>query len=186
MSGATRCALVIAGLLVLVPSLGGAQGWDRYLDGYHGPYRGRVIDAETKQPLAGAVILAVWRREQTQLFRTATVFYEAREVLTDASGEFVVHAEDIEMNAPLKTWRPTFVIFFPGYGSFPGYETAPRIADFEGAGATVELPRLRARKDRLRVIGGLPPPLVPTEKMPNLIRLMNIEGVNLGLQPIGQ
>ena len=27
-----------------------------------GPYRGRVIDAETKEPLAGAVVLVYWLR----------------------------------------------------------------------------------------------------------------------------
>ncbi|HUM17196.1 MAG TPA: hypothetical protein VL086_15985, partial [Candidatus Nitrosotalea sp.] len=36
------------------------ETWDRYLDGYRGPYRGQVIDADTKAPLAGAVVVAMW------------------------------------------------------------------------------------------------------------------------------
>jgi hypothetical protein len=157
------------------------------LSGYRGPYRGQVIDSDTKQPLKGAVVLAVWEREIPLVIQTNTVFYDAREVLTDGNGEFVVNAEDVEANAPSRTLRPIIVIFLPEYGSFPNYQTAPKGfigGVFEGKGAVVELPSLKTRSERLDVIRGLPPILVPEEKMPNLLRLMNIERSRLGLAPI--
>ena len=162
--------------------------WQRYLQGYHGPYRGQVIDAETKQPLAGAVVVARWDRDVAQIIQSTAYLYEVCEVLTDGNGAFALHAEEIERHAPPRTLRPIFLIFRPGYGSYPRYHRAPQGflgGIFEGAGATVELPRLRTREERLEVIGGLPPLLVPGEEVPNLIRLMNIERVNLGLQPVG-
>jgi hypothetical protein len=180
-------SIFIGCALALGDSSAGAQPWQRYLEGYHGPYRGKAIDAETKEPLEGAVVVAIWRREEIQLFRRATVFHQAREALTDGKGDFILEAEDIERNAPARTWRPTFIILFPGYGWFPRYQVSPREflrGIFEGQGATVELPRLKAHEERMDVIGGLPPSVLPDEKIPHLIRLMNIERVNLGLQPV--
>jgi hypothetical protein len=58
-------AILIGGLLLT--SCGLVEGQDgRFLEGMtYGPYRGRVIDAETKQPLEGAVVLGVWAHEKT-------------------------------------------------------------------------------------------------------------------------
>ena len=183
-----RSAALVGGLLAgCVASVEG-QPWERYLQRYHGPYRGRVIDAGTKQPLAGAVVVAIWDRRKVQLFNATTVFYEAREVLTDANGEFILHAEDIEGSAPSQTLRPRFVIFLPGYGPYPAFQSPLQGVtgqNFEGAGATVELPRLKSREERVRVVGSLPPS-VPDERIPHLIRLMNLERVSLGLQPVHQ
>lgn len=53
----------------------------------------------------------------------------------------------------------------------------------EGGGTTVELPTLNTSAERLAVLGGLPP-VVPPEIIPNLLlRLLNIERVNLKLKP---
>lgn len=164
-----------------------SQLYERYLKGSRGPYRGRVIDAETKQPLVGAVVLAIWQREIPMIVQINTEFYEAREVLTDSNGEFIIHAEDIETNAPSRTLRPVFVIFFPGYGWYPRSQVAPTGftgGNFEGNVTLVELPKLKTKKERLEAIGGLPPFSVPDEKMPNLIKFKNVERTSLGLQPV--
>jgi hypothetical protein len=181
--GITTVGVILLGCTA--PARG--QLWERYLKGYHGPYRGRVIDGETKEPLVGAAVVAIWEREKVQLLHSSTVVHEAREVLTDTNGEFVLQAEDIERVAPRRTLRPFFVIFLPGYGSYPDYQMAPqgfRGGILLGAGVTVELPRLGTREQRLDVVRKLPPGSVPDEKMPNLIRLMNLERVSLGLGPV--
>ncbi len=185
----------IAGLAALgvllcgLPSTAAAELWERYLKGSHGPYRGRVIDAETREPLAGAVVVAIWERVKVQLLHSSTVFYNTREVLTEASGEFVLHAEDVERGAPHQTLRPFFIIFFPGYGSYPGYQIAPKGflgGIFEDAGATVELPRLRTREERREHLSSISPFRLsdaPFKDMPHFVRLVNSERVSLGLQP---
>jgi hypothetical protein len=56
-----------------------------------GPFRGLVLDAETKAPLAGAVVLAVWSAENFPgtPFHTNS-FLAATEVLTDAQGRLAI------------------------------------------------------------------------------------------------
>lgn len=152
----------------------------RFLRGYEGPYRGRVVDAETKAPIAGAVVLAEWVRDKEELLRTHMVFYDARELITDANGEWVMHAEDIERRAPPDTLKPSFRIFYPGYGTFPEKAKWPGIF---GTGVTVELPQMKTREERLRVLDGVPEGFTPYERRPNWMRLMNVERLNLGLKP---
>jgi hypothetical protein len=174
----------VAVLLAGCASAAGTPPRDRFLKGYH-THRGRIIDAETKEPLVGAAVVAVWEQEERWLLQTSDVFYEAREVLTDANGNFVLDAEELERNAPARTLPPFFTIFFPGYGSFPSYQVAPKgflRGIFEGAGVTVELPKLKTREERLQVIGRMPP-AVPDQSIPNLLRMMNLEEISLGLQP---
>lgn len=181
-------SLVLTGLLLVTwGSPVESQPWDRYVKGYHGPYQGKVIDAETKQPLVGAAVVARWDQVKLHLFGTNTVFWEAREVLTDKNGEFVLNAEDIELNAPAQTLRPTFIIFYPGYGSYPRFHTTPQGflgGIFEGKGTTVELPQLKTAKERLeKLISPYDLSDAPYKYTPNLMQLINAESVSLGLQP---
>ena len=55
-----------------------------------GPYRGRVIDAETKQPLEGAVVLAIWETKTPGVAGYGYSYLDSEEVLTDENGRFVV------------------------------------------------------------------------------------------------
>lgn len=112
---------------------------ETYADLYSGgPWRGRVIDADTKQPIEGAVVAVVWNRVYDTGFGSIPIFQEAKEMLTDKSGFFEVPAY-IEKRG--KTyWRgkdlkadpkahllysgpeirdPDFIIYKPSYGNFP-------------------------------------------------------------------
>ena len=123
-----------------------------YVTRYRGPYRGQVIDAETKAPLAGAVVVALWRRHRIIPMGSVNERYAVREVVTDTYGRFAIEAKDIEEHAPSRTRPPEFCIFQPGYGSFPTRYAAPKGfigGIFEGAGAVIELPRLSSRQERL-------------------------------------
>ena len=86
----------------------------------HG-YEGRVIDAETKLPLADAAVVVIWMKQPAISIDAVESFQAARETLTDADGRFALDA------TPPKTWNPfrplreqlDVVVFAPGYGSFP-------------------------------------------------------------------
>ena len=179
--------LLVAGIVAWVgPSLAVQP---LYLEGItRGPYRGRVVDAETQQPLAGAAVVAMWDRVRRLPLHSRNEFYAAREVLTDADGRFVLDARDIEENAPEETYLPHFVIYYPGYGFFPQHQVTPRGPTggiFEGAGVTVELPRLKTREERRDTVSlsRMGVDRVPRKQIAGLVRLVNLEAARVGLKP---
>ncbi len=138
--------LLLTGYAIAVAQTG--QPLEQYLSGPRGPYRGRVLDAETGKPLASVVVVVVWRRDRVMPFHSKSEHYAAREALTNADGEFVIDADDVERNAPKRTLRPFFTIFLPGYGrprAPAGTHTTVTHRYYEGPGTTVELPRLKSK-----------------------------------------
>jgi len=155
------------------------------------PYRGRVIDTETKAPIEGAVVLAIWYSETMMLApeSPAVDYHDALEVLTDSKGEFTVPWK-INFTLFGKIRKPVFFIYYPGYAPFPSvYYTKlgglGMVKDANGSGfTTVELPKLKTREEER--LEGLPnsDPEVPREKKKNLTRLENVERVKLGMPPL--
>jgi hypothetical protein len=166
------------------------EGWSIYLGQPRGPYRGRVIDADTKSPIAGAVVAAYWVRERIYPLHSSRERYAVREVTTDDVGQFVLDASDIEENAPKRVLHPEFRIFVPGYGAFPGFNRSPRGfigGIFWGQGTTVELNRPDARDIRVRSMRSVDPynwSERPFLELPHLVEAFNRERVFLGLEPI--
>ena len=89
---------------------------------------------------------------------------------------------------------PGITIFYPGYGFYPNYHTNPPLPpagteglleQMEKEGLTFELPSLKTREERRKVVQHpVLLPSIPREKMPNLIRLLNIERKATGLPPV--
>jgi hypothetical protein len=163
------------------------EGWDRYLGHPRGPYRGRIVDADTKVPLPGAVVVALWRRDRVYPFQVNSENYAVRETVTDSEGRFVMEVRDIEEGAPRRTHKPEFLVFLPGYGAFPHRQTTPRgftAEVFYGAGTTVALPRLAKREERLQNLDRFGPydfSKSPQREVPRLIEAINEERLALGL-----
>lgn len=152
------------------------------------PYRGQVLDAETQQPLAGAVVLAIWYREAPGLggHGPAEDYHDALEVLTDAQGEFTVPAKT-HLTPIGKIREPEFVIYYPGYGYYNYFQVHPIgkeiTAAYQQRFFHVELRRWKSREEQIRT--GHPwVSRIPRSKMPNLSRLVNNERRELGLEPI--
>jgi hypothetical protein len=165
------------------------EGWDRYLGRHRGPYRGQILESQTKAPLAGAVVVALWRRDVVYPFQVNSEHYAVRETVTDSDGRFVMEVRDIEEGAPRRTRKPEFLVFLPGYGAFPHRYTSPKgfMAElFEGAGTTVEVPRLETREQRLRNLRSFGPhdfSESPHKALPLLMRLIDEERIAVGLCP---
>lgn len=176
--------------LIVGESAAWAQGWDQYLGHYRGSYRGQVVDAQTKAPLVGAVVVAMWTRDRIYPLHSINERYAVREVLTDSEGHFVLDAKDVEENAPKRTHHPEFRIFLPGYGAFPRHQRAPRGFTggiFWGAGVTVELPRLESRQQRIENLYAVVPHNFsdrPFSEIPRLTQAFNVERMALGLEPL--
>ncbi len=157
-----------------------------------GPYRGKVIYAETKEPIEGAVVLGVWRKRELFSFHPDYLFEEAKEVLTDKEGAFTLpgHVMGSSIIDPMSRNQIRIYIYKPGYGSFPRFQVSPNpkqsfsklLKPFE-THVLVELPKLDTREERLRV-QGCPSGDIHDKKLKNWIRLMRIESKNLGIKGV--
>ena len=166
------------------------EGWDPLLGPNRGrPYRGLILDSDTKAPLAGAVVVALWVRERVYPFQVNTEPYAVRETVTGADGRFVMGVKDIEEGAPPRTRKPGFLVFLPGYGAFPHRFTSPKGFQaelFEGGGTTIEVPRLETREERRTNLRRASPFRLsesPHKDLPRLMKAVNEERIALGLSP---
>lgn len=57
---------------------------------YDGPYKGRVIDADTGQPIEGVVVLGVWYKVAVTPAGGVSSYYDAAETVTDKNGNFEI------------------------------------------------------------------------------------------------
>jgi hypothetical protein len=84
-------------------------------------YHGTITDAETKQPISGAVVVVQWAK-RFPLGDTPTHYHRLEETATDANGHFEISAcPGINMNPFL--WIDTHHVFAyaPGYFPWPDY-----------------------------------------------------------------
>lgn len=185
-------------MLVVVPMAVTCCGF------YHAPeFKGTILDANTKQPLEGAVVVAKYEKETMNIFGggSGNSIINVRETLTDKDGRFRIPSYTTFVD-PL-SWQSyiVFIIFKPGYVSV-GYDLSKYfsvkdhiqkqyawnkelIVRYPGKGV-VELPSVKSRDDRAKVLQdvNIPGPDVPSKLMPILIRVYNEEKDHLGLQPI--
>jgi len=85
---------------------------------YLAPFQGKVIDADTKEPIGGAVVLAVYHKSTTSIAGSDTYPVDAQESMTDADGEFRMSAKRVWFGK-IEGWpRGNITIFKPGYGVF--------------------------------------------------------------------
>jgi hypothetical protein len=80
---------------------------------YEGDYHGKVIDAETLQPIEGAVVLGVWSLEYGTAGGPVHEYYDARETVTDENGEFTIKGMGPRAVTYLEKMK--IVIFKVGY-----------------------------------------------------------------------
>lgn len=92
-------------------------------------YQGKVIDADTKKPIEGAVVVAVWDEERAFITGPDTRTKESKKTLTDKNGEFTITGPKCEvdyMNPYISflfgiyyVKSPRFKIYKSGYERFP-------------------------------------------------------------------
>ena len=184
--------LLLAGIIVTLTASCTAGGLPGHLVYPSGPYRGRVVEAETKRPLAGAAVVAVWHQE-AMLFGghgPALDYHDALEVVTDAQGEFTIPAQT-HFTLIGKIREPKLVVYYPGYIPYPELGTHPQgeAVDlaYQRKVFEIELPKVKTREERVRY-ANRPVDLddVPESKIPTSMVLINEERQKLGLQPIGR
>ncbi|MBI5408653.1 MAG: hypothetical protein HZA14_04745 [Nitrospirae bacterium] len=162
-----------------------------------GPWKGKIIDIETKEPLEDAVVLAVWQRAYRTLAGANTYFYEAKEVLTNKEGTFEIPSYTPINLLPIVSYirEPEFTIFKPGYLSIDirldenvtdkAVELPEKGKVFRLSPGIIELPKLKTREERIKSLNAVETVIdssVPEEKFKNTLKMVDIENRNLGFR----
>ena len=157
-----------------------------------GPYMGKVIDAETEKPIEGAVVFMKCGSLTSNVAGSQYHYIDAKEVLTDSKGEFYIELRINTLRPGHFRERPKFVIFKPGFGSYPGYPgssvdiTIKDARSFfpENQYVTIKLPKLETKEERLINLDKTDiHHEIPHEKRTNLFKLVNEESAATGLTP---
>lgn len=169
--------------MLLISSIGCAH----YYSG--GPWTGKVIDSETKQPIEGAVVAAEWYETFAAIPEKSDRFRGAKEVVTDSEGIFKIDKQSYFSILPESEIQGPFIIIFKaGYGFFPESHIYPKDWDkhyFEKPGAVVELPKFKTIDERRRKLhGGLITSVSLHKKLKKLFEQMNIERIEEGYPPL--
>lgn len=174
--------LLAAGMLVLYISSG-----CMYVIRYDGAYEGRVVDADTREPIEGVVVLGTWSIRHHNVAGGYSEYCDAHETVTDKEGEFIIPGQGLRFLSNLEP--VSLLIFKAGYtydGGPWGAFKHPAVADkikWEGDKPIIPLKKLTMEE---RGKYNLPSrPSVPLEKMRIITNEINKDRVQRGLAPFG-
>ncbi len=173
---------------------------------YKSGYKGRILDAETKEPIKDAVVVAIYHYEPIICGPAGCSggVQSVKETLTDEKGEFYLYPYLTLFNPFTVMGKTKFIIYKPGYGGYPGSSIypisyfGPYPEDFftEDIGekgekrvrrnfypvtyGIVELPRRRTEEERLRAIPSTPFDY-GADELPLLFKALNEENRRFGM-----
>lgn len=148
-----------------------------------GPYKGRVIDAETGQPIEGAVAHGTWSKVYPNPAGSSSEYYDSYEVLTDKDGNFEIPGKGLLILSNIDDM--TLTIFKAGYdqwhpnnwGGLRNWKSDGSLTWDEYGKGTFKLKRLTMEERRNRSIT-LPRGPHKTQKL--LLRESNKENMGIG------
>jgi hypothetical protein len=176
---ARRFALLLTGFLVAVlgtPSQA-SEKW--------GPFRGRLVDQDTGQGIAGAAVIVIWWKNEPNPIQMNRSFFDAIEAVTDAEGRFVIPRYPNPPFFDFQIFPPEITYFAPGYLTVRHDVTPPDGPPFV-APTLVLMERFDPNDPAHKLILAFRsrPNGVPLRKMKEFTRVVNIERAMRGLQPL--
>lgn len=160
-----------------------------YASRVDGPYKGKVVDAETGQPIAGVVVLGTWYRQFPSPGGAVSKYYDAKETVTDKNGDFEIKGLG---RLIMSNIIPMDVLIFKagyeyiGMGPWESLKLDGGLLEhkvaWEGDRAIIPLRKLTMEERRNNI-----PPLPPGEAPYNKIKLMlgeynkNTKDLGLGI-----
>lgn len=143
---------------------------------YDGPYEGRVINADTGEPIEGVVVLGKWSREHITPGGAVSEYYDAREAVTDKNGEFYIPGQGLLVASNVTPMN--VLIFKAGYEYLETTWLGLKVdgilkqrVKWEGNKAIIPLKKLTMEERKKQ--GSPPDP--PTEAAFEKVRLLLIE-----------
>jgi len=102
-------------LIVMLIAADPSQAWLYY----HKPaFKGKVVAAETGQPMEGVVVVVVYYKTLEAGFEPLTSAIAVKETLTDKNGVFNIPSYSTLISPLSKTSHVKFVIYKPGYSKY--------------------------------------------------------------------
>ena len=152
-----------------------------------GPYKGRVIDAETGQPLEDVVVLGVWYKELPSPGGTVGSYFDAQETVTNKNGDFEVKGVGLQIFSTVS--RMHVLIFKAGHEyidvpwvSFQIDEMLKKKIVWEGKKAIIPLRKLMMEEREKQGSPDFPAQISP-EKMKLMLNEINKDRTERGLDP---
>ena len=153
---------------------------------YDGPYEGKVVDADTREPIEGVVILGTWHKKTPTVAGSVSSFYDAYETVTDDKGEFYFSGQGPRVMSNLEPMR--IRIFKAGYEYFEaGWDSLDydlilkRKIKWEGSKPIIPLKKLTMDERKKRGTPSSPPSKAPLDKVIIMLREIDKERIALGL-----
>lgn len=125
-----------------------------------GPWRGRIVDVETREPLEGVVVLGFWERHVSGHpglpFSIGPMgYWGSEEVITDDDGRFVLPSRLLfDPGIGTHVSGPHLAFFKGGYGGWR-FDPTVRWPTLLGAGAAIEMEPLHRPEERVAYVAGL-------------------------------
>lgn len=154
------------------------------------PFRGRALDANSRQPVSGVVVTFVWVRQVWLPDGTKSdeQFHKALEATTDSQGRWSLpDAQDEVTDPDVELRSPALVFFKPGYVHW-GDQAENGNDLFRDPTTTLMKQRADLTEEQRRNVEGDDPawqlamdPIVPVSAIPLLVKALNEERRRLGL-----
>ena len=156
---------------------------------YDGPYRGKIVDAETAQPIESVVVLGTWSKELPTPAGAVSSYYDAMETVTDKNGEFEIPGLGLKILSNVTPMN--ILIFKAGYEyiglwpweSFKEDESLKKKVIWEGKKAIISLRRL-TMEERMKKRSPDYPSEAPKEKIKFMLNEINKDRTERGLKPV--
>ena len=153
---------------------------------YDVSFKGKVIDDDTKEPIEGAVALAIWTTWMLTPAGEVDDYYDAYETVTDQEGNFLIPGKGPRVTTNLNPMQVN--IFKAGYrGSSGTIESYSRYRKIEDGRIIIKIKKLTPKQKKMRGIGPASPPMeAPIEKVSKFLQELNKDRVERGLTPLKQ
>ena len=148
------------------------------------PFKGKVVDTDTKEPIDEAAVLAVYYVTEASIMGSNSYVVDGQDTVTDKNGEFKLPRKRRWFVLHRGYPEGEVVIFKPGYGLFPDNPKSKAVGHMKswpppGKFIVYELPKLNTMEERKK---NLPISYgdIPYKNRKNFMRLFNLERKALG------
>ena len=161
---------------------------------YDATFKGRIIDADTGQPIEGVVVLGVWYLGYPSVAGVVHKYYDAKETVTDKKGEFKISGFGPRVMSNLEPMN--VLIFKAGY--MPVDDMGPGVrktfreeswswenVEYDGDRLIIPLKKLTMEERKKQGRPNDPPTEAPLKKVKHMLREIDRDRIERGLDARG-